>query len=225
MKVRITDIVLFFVLSAFCFLLYAGVLYAGVSSAQAARKESGEQKIQQGIAKQVVRLHVLANSDSDADQKLKLMVRDRVLECAKIFLQDADSADETKAEILENLDALKKAAEDEIQKQGYAYPVKVKLENCYFPMKSYGDCTFPAGNYDALRVCIGKAEGRNWWCVLYPNLCFVDCIHAVVPEKEKQELKHVLTEEEYDSLFDWKKDPYQIKSGIWEIVKGWLGVN
>lgn len=222
MKIKIVDVILFFALSALCFLLYTGILYAGVSSAQTARGESGAQRIQQGIAGEVVRLHVLANSDSEFDQRLKLQVRDRILACAKTFLEDVEGVDETEEKILENLDALTRAAEDEIQKQGYDYPVETKLENCYFPMKSYGDCTFPAGNYDALRVCIGKAEGRNWWCVLYPKLCFVDCVHAVVPEKEKQELKNVLTEEEYDSLFDWKKDSCQIKSGIWEMLKGWL---
>jgi len=71
-------------------------------------------------------------------------------------------------------------------------------------MKSYGDITFPAGEYEALRVCIGKAVGRNWWCVIFPNLCFIDSIHAVVPQEQKEELKNVLTEDEYDSLFSWK---------------------
>ena len=81
----------------------------------------------------------------------------------------------------------------------------------YFPMKSYGDITFPAGYYDALRVTIGRAEGKNWWCVLFPNLCFVDVVHGVVPEESKQQLENILTEEEYESLFQWDKSPYRIR--------------
>lgn len=180
------------------------------------------QNIQQGIAQEIVRFHVLANSDTEEDQTLKLEVKTRIVEYCKDLLADAGTVQETKEILAENLEEIQKTAEAVIKEQGYTYPVSARLENCYFPMKSYGDCTFPAGNYDALRVCIGKAEGRNWWCVLYPNLCFVDCIHAVVPEKEKQELKHVLTEEEYESLFDWQEEEYQIKSGIWEIIKAWF---
>ena len=72
--------------------------------------------------------------------------------------------------------------------------------NCYFPDKTYGDVTFPRGYYDALRIEIGKAEGENWWCVLYPNLCFLDSVHAVVPEEGKDKLKNVLDEEEYEMV-------------------------
>lgn len=99
-----------------------------------------------------------------------------------------------------------------VEKEQAGYPVHAELTECYFPRKSYGDCTFPAGRYEALRICIGKAEGKNWWCVLFPNLCFVDSIHAVVPEEQKKELKNVLTEEEYESLFDWKHSEFKITS-------------
>ncbi|MFQ9153616.1 MAG: stage II sporulation protein R [Blautia sp.] len=70
-----------------------------------------------------------------------------------------------------------------------------------FSGKTYGDCTFPAGNYDALRICIGEAKGKNWWCVLFPSLCFVDTVHGIVPAESRQLLQKVLTEEEYESLF------------------------
>lgn len=181
--------------------------------------QGAKSSIQQGIADEIVRFHVLANSDEEADQELKLKVKERIVDYTKVLLEGADTVEETKERIAQNLSAIQKEAEDEIRKRGFSYPVTAKLETCYFPMKSYGDCTFPAGNYDALRICIGKAKGHNWWCVLYPNLCFVDSLHAVVPEKEKQELKNVLTEEEYDSLFDWREDEYRVKSGIWEWLK------
>ena len=74
------------------------------------------------------------------------------------------------------------------------------MTNCYFPDKTYGDITFPNGYYDALRIEIGEAKGHNWWCVLYPNLCFVDAVHAVVPDEGKEELKEVLDEEEYEMV-------------------------
>lgn len=180
---------------------------------------SGNREIQKGIAEEIVRLHVVADSDDKDDQALKLKVKDRVVHYAKELLADAGSAEETKARIRAHLTEIQKEAEAEARAQGCKDPVTAKLENCYFPMKTYGDCTFPAGNYDALRICIGEAKGHNWWCVLYPNLCFVDALHAVVPEKEKQELKNVLTEEEYASLFDWQEDSYQIKSGLLEWLR------
>lgn len=176
-------------------------------------KETADQ-IQQGIAKEILRFHVLPNSDSEEDQRLKLAVKDRLVDYMKELLDGAEDVTETKECIAENQEKIRFEAEQEIQKQGYAYPVSVRLEKCYFPMKTYGDCTFPAGTYEALRICIGKAKGRNWWCVLYPSLCFADSVNAIVPDEKKQELKNILTEEEYNSLFDWREDDYQIRSGF-----------
>ena len=176
-------------------------------------KETADQ-IQQGIAKEILRFHVLPNSDSEEDQRLKLAVKDRLVDYMKELLDGAEDVTETKECIAENQEKIRFEAEQEIQKQGYAYAVSVRLEKCYFPMKTYGDCTFPAGTYEALRVCIGKAKGRNWWCVLYPSLCFADSVNAIVPDEKKQELKNILTEEEYNSLFDWREDDYQIRSGF-----------
>ena len=147
-------------------------------------------------------------------QKLKLEVKDRLVDYMKDILDGAEDVKETKKRITENRETICLVAEQEIQKQGYTYPVSVNLEKCYFPMKTYGDCTFPAGTYEALRVCIGKAKGRNWWCVLYPGLCFADSVNVIVPDEKKQELKNILTEEEYESLFDWREDDYQIRSGF-----------
>ena len=132
----------------------------------------------------------------------------------KEILDGAENVKETKKRIKENKEKIRLAAEREIQKQGYTYPVSVSLEKCYFPMKTYGDCTFPAGTYEALRVCIGKAKGRNWWCVLYPNLCFLDTTNAVLPEKGKQQLKKVLTEEEYSEVTAGSK--FQIRWFFWK---------
>ena len=161
--------------------------------------------MQQEIAKEIIRFHVLANSDSEEDQALKMKVKEEVLKLLKEELDGISDLDGTKKAIQNHLEDIKNTAENVIRTEGYDYPVTVKLEPHEFPVKTYGDCTFPAGTYEALRVCIGKAEGQNWWCVVFPNLCFADTIHAVVPEIENNELKNFMTEEEYDCLFEWVK--------------------
>ena len=190
-----------------------GVLTAvGVMAAAALTVRGKAAGIQQGIAGEILRFHVIANSDSKEDQALKLKVRDEVVEYMKDLLEGAEDLEETKGRVAERLADIEELAMRIVEKEQAGYPVHAELTECYFPRKSYGDCTFPAGRYEALRICIGKAEGKNWWCVLFPNLCFVDSIHAVVPEEQKEELKNVLTEEEYESLFDWKHSEFKITS-------------
>ena len=190
-----------------------GVLTAvGVMAAAALTVRGKAAGIQQGIAGEILRFHVIANSDSKEDQALKLKVRDAVVEYMKDLLEGAEDLEETKGRVAERLADIEELAMRIVEKEQAGYPVHAELTECYFPRKSYGDCTFPAGRYEALRICIGKAEGKNWWCVLFPNLCFVDSIHAVVPEEQKKELKNVLTEEEYESLFDWKHSEFKITS-------------
>ena len=130
--------------------------------------------MQEKVAQNVLRLHVLANSDSDGDQKLKLAVRDRLLRESRSLFINCKTPAESKAVFLREKDRLTKAAEEEIQKNGYDYPITLSLENTYFPTKYYDGIAFPAGEYDAVRAEIGKAEGKNWWCVMFPPLCFVD---------------------------------------------------
>lgn len=161
---------------------------------------SDAEKIQKGIAEDIIRFHVLANSDSKEDQELKIEVKDAVLDYMKILLKDVEDLDETREVILENLDHIEAYGEDYVREKGYTYPVTAKLTNCYFPMKTYGEYTFPPGEYEALRIEIGKASGKNWWCVMYPNLCFIDATHAVIPEEEVEQLKNILTEEEYETI-------------------------
>ena len=101
-------------------------------------------------------------------------------------------------------------AEQVIRKEGYTYEAKVELTESYFPIKTYGDAVFPAGIYDALKIQIGEAQGKNWWCVLYPNLCFVDSAYGVLDTEQKEMLKNVLTEEEYESIFNTSSDKIKI---------------
>lgn len=118
----------------------------------------------------VVRLHILANSDSEEDQKLKLMVRDAILKEFSGLLSSSDSI-QAQIKILENLDEIESVAADVIVEHGYSYSVAANLERVEFDTRFYGDIAMPAGIYDALRIEIGKAKGKNWWCVIFPSLC------------------------------------------------------
>ena len=126
---------------------------------------------QTALADKVIRLHVIANSDSGADQTLKLAVRDRVLEAAEgLYPPDAD-LEQARAALEENLEALAAAGQAEVETRGYGYPVTARLERCWFPTKEYDGFALPAGEYTALRIVIGAGEGQNWWCVAFPPLC------------------------------------------------------
>lgn len=159
-----------------------------------------EQKLQTGIAKQVIRLHVIANSDSAEDQELKLMVRDEIIAHMQNSLKNINSQKRAEEKIASQLAWIKTAAADVLKSHGCTYEVNVSLKDRFFPVKQYGDLTFPAGVYRALCIEIGDAAGHNWWCVLFPSLCFVDEATAVVPEESKERLRESLTEEEYHAL-------------------------
>lgn len=178
----------------------AGIITGMVLYRQSVLVEAKVDKTQERLAEEVLRFHVLANSDSDKDQQLKMKVKEEVIAYMKQELPDAKSVEETKAWTGSHEKELEQVADRVICQEGYDYPVKAKLTKSYFPQKTYGDVTFPAGEYEALRIEIGKAKGHNWWCVLYPNLCFVDATNAVVPKKSKEKLKSVLDEEEYEMV-------------------------
>ena len=198
-----------------CFVL-AVILASMITSGIYFRVDAAAQeKLQEHLAQEVLRFHVLANSDSDEDQELKLQVRDAVLEYMEENMPEEDSADAVKDWARTHIDEIEDVSRGVIAEDGADYPVSAAVTTCWFPDKSYGDVTFPAGNYEALRIEIGEAEGHNWWCVLYPGLCFMDSVNAVVPDEGKQQLKNVLTEEEYSritadtdfkiSWFFWRK--------------------
>ena len=125
----------------------------------------------ENIKKDVFRLHILANSDETFDQNLKLRVRDAVLAAGYDVFDGVNSVEQAKKKVLKNLDVIRKIAQNEIRKNGYDYPVSVRLEKTFFDTRRYRDFTLPAGEYEALRIVIGKGEGHNWWCVMFPALC------------------------------------------------------
>ena len=125
----------------------------------------------ESIPDKVFRLHILANSDSAEDQAVKLRVRDRILEESAGLMDGVSTREEAEAAAAQSLPKLQAAAEDEIRQAGYAYPVQAEITRMYFPTRQYESVTLPAGEYDALRISIGEAKGKNWWCVLFPALC------------------------------------------------------
>lgn len=184
-----------------CLLLYMSV-------------HAGERALmQQKIASEVLRFHVLANSDSEEDQAVKYQVRDAVLVWLEEELQSRDEKrlddgsssaidgrEETMKLLQGRLAEIETVADGVLKEAGMAYRASAEVTRCYFPDRTYGSCTFAAGWYDALRIRLGEAKGQNWWCVLYPRLCFQDCLHAVMEDDQLQELQEVLTVEEYESL-------------------------
>ena len=152
------------------------------------------------IQESVFRLHVIVNSDSPEDQNLKYTVRDAVLEYINLKSESASSKNEVIAIASENIDKIQKIAQETIYKNGFNYSVKLSIGNFSFPTKTYGDISFPAGFYDALKIEIGEAKGQNWWCVMFPPLCFVDVTSGIVPEESKETIKENLSQEEYDLL-------------------------
>ena len=156
--------------------------------------------VNENLSNNVFRLHVIANSDNEEDQNLKYKVRDELIK----YMETLTTSSNTKEEIIQiannHLEDFKTIAENVIKENGFDYDVNVEIGNFSFPTKQYGDISFPAGFYDALKVQIGEAKGQNWWCVMFPPLCFVDVTSGVVPEESKANLEENLGQEEYDII-------------------------
>ena len=171
----------------------------------------------QELSDKVVRLHVLANSDSEEDQALKLRVRDRILACAEPLLAGAADRREAEALLRDRVPELERAAAQEIRDSGYDYAVAIELEDTVFPTREYEGFTLPAGKYLALRAVIGAGEGRNWWCVVFPPLCAA--ASADVPEAA---LAAGLTSSQV-GLITEENQGYVLKSKLVEFWRGLEG--
>lgn len=176
---------------------------------------------QTALADQVIRLHVLANSDSEADQALKLNVRDRVLETAEEYFTPGATLEETQAVLTAHLADIAAAGAEQVAEEGYQYPVTVSMEeNYWFPTKEYTDFALPAGNYTALRVVIGEGGGQNWWCVVFPPLCL-----GSVSETAAQTALSGGFSEDQVSLITGEDEGYVVKFKaieLWEEFQHWL---
>lgn len=191
-------------------LLIFSIVMAAIITYIISGNAKADSSLQESIANKVVRFHVLANSDSDEDQALKLLVKDAVVNYLEPLMADSASLEESKQILTANTEEVLEIAQEVIAKQGYNYNVDAYFCEDYFPTKSYGDVTFPAGNYTAYRIEIGQHEGKNWWCILYPPLCFVDATYGVLPDDSKNLLKNILDEDEF-SLITGNIDSNNIK--------------
>lgn len=166
----------------------------------------------------VFRLHVIANSNSAEDQALKYKVRDALIEYMNTLTTNITSKEEAMKLANEHQGEFYTIAKQVMRENGFNYDVTISIGNFAFPTKHYGDIALPSGNYDALNVKIGDATGQNWWCVMFPTLCFVDVSNGVVPEESKEELKSSLSEEDYHLISSEEKD-YQLKFKIVELFE------
>ena len=161
------------------------------------------------IRSEVLRLHILANSDSDQDQKLKLAVRDRILKLDLFSSESTSSKEETEQEAAAALSEIEAAAREELRIQGCSGDVKAELVRMYFTTRVYENVTLPAGYYDAVRITIGKGAGHNWWCVLYPPLC--------IPAAEAEQPLDVFTPEEEEIITG--QEEYEIRFFVVELYE------
>ncbi len=178
-------------------------------------------EISTDIANSLLRLHVRANSNSEEDQKLKLKVRDAILKEFKYELSNSQSKEELIKTINKNEDKIIKVAKDVIEKNGYNYDVNLRIDETYIETRQYGDVYLPAGIYDALIIEIGSGEGDNWWCVLFPPLCYVEPTQSI-SDRDREILKSKLTKEEYDIITNDNDIDIQIKFKLVEMFNNEL---
>ena len=173
--------------------------------------------VSNNLSDAVFRLHVIANSDSDEDQSLKLKVRDALLTYMNSICANCSTKSEAISLATIHKDEFQQIAEQTIQENGYNYPVKININNFYFPTKNYGDIKLPAGFYDALRVEIGEAKGKNWWCVMFPSLCFIDVSSGIVNDEAKENLKENLDNESYNLISNKDDNEIEFKFKLLEL--------
>ena len=175
---------------------------------------------QDALEQKVIRLHVIANSDSEADQALKLRVRDRVLVLAEDILRQSRDMEEARQRLAEALPQLQQTAAEEIAAQGSRYTVSAGLEETEFPTREYDGFALPSGEYLALRVVIGEGAGKNWWCVVFPPLCTTascDFQETAVSGGLGEEDLSLITEEDGGYVLRFRAVE------LWEGLRQWLG--
>ena len=169
----------------------------------------------------VVRLHVLANSDTEEDQALKLQVRDAILTVTAPLVEGCTTQAEAMEVLNSHISDLEAAALAVIEAEGYDYPVTVLLGEEDYPTRTYESCAFPAGTYVSLRVCIGEAEGQNWWCCLFPPLC----LSAATAKSDNEDafIQVGLTKDQYGIITETGKTKYKVRFKILEVLEDWFG--
>lgn len=173
--------------------------------------------VSSNISSKIFRLHVVANSDLATDQMLKLKVRDAVLKYMNSLIDTSMTKGEITKIATKNLSKFKTIALNTLNEYGYNYDVSVEVGNFFFPTKKYGNAYFPDGNYDALNIKIGSASGHNWWCVMFPPLCFIDTQSGVLSEESENYLKNNLSDEDIN-IITQENNSYILKFKTIEII-------
>lgn len=171
----------------------------------------------------VVRLHVVANSDSDKDQALKLKVRDRILEVVSPAVKDCRSQTEAIARIGEIMDEIDVAAREVIEEEGFDYDVQISLTEEYYPTKNYESCAFPEGEYVSLQIKLGNSEGENWWCCLFPPLCLSAASGDDGKSNEDAFISVGLTDDQYKIITETNSPKYKARFKILEVFSRIFG--
>lgn len=168
-----------------------------------------------GIREEILRLHVIANSDEDYDQELKLKVRDALLNCGKTVFSGSEDIISAESRFIDKADELLYAAEEAIRESCYDYDIKLELARSYFPTRVYDDITLPAGYYKAVRVIIGEGKGKNWWCIMFPPLCLPaarDNKEIISGYLSDDEMKIVTANPDYEIRFWLVEKYYEFKN-------------
>lgn len=195
-----------------------GVVFTALFTAYTSKSYAEE--IQNGISDKVVRFHVLANSDELEDQTLKLLVRDKILSVYGNILSVCEDKADTLKKLEQEQNNIRLLAQETVWEQGYTYAVSVSVIQEHFPFKQYEDVVFPAGIYDGLRIEIGEAVGENWWCVLYPQMCYVDATLGYSTSESYELLENTLSEEELIVVSAMTQEQV-IPKLKWKIVEWW----
>lgn len=207
-------------------ILILSMLCAMVSTSSLAGCSKDYKVTANQLADKLIRLHVIANSDSPEDQQLKLKVRDVIISALNEEFKDIDDINISRKFIKNNLKYIEKIAKQEVVKNGKNYSVKAMFGKFPFPVKTYGYVTLPAGQYEALRIIIGSGNGANWWCVLFPPLCFVEGTHGKPKDEAKIAMSKVLTKQELAAIQTYKSPdemPVEIRFKVvelWDKAKG-----
>ena len=177
---------------------------------------------EQEIYDNVVRLHVLANSDSEEDQALKLTVRDAILAESGELFEHCAAKEEAVRTVEQNMERIQRIAEETVRNEGYDYAVTVTLGEEEYPTRVYEAMAFPAGSYLSLRVLIGEGEGQNWWCVLFPPLCLSAASQSNPTNAEDAFISVGLTEDQYKIITETDKPTYTVRFKVLEVIRKWF---
>jgi stage II sporulation protein R len=191
-----------------CIILVFTIIFLSIYNASGNNVANAEQK---SIENKIIRFHVIANSDTIQDQAIKLKVRDAVLKYIYPKMNNSKDINDSRSVLHNYDDEIKNISEKVLKDNGFSYSVQTVLDHENFPIKTYGNITLPQGQYEAYKIVLGSGKGHNWWCVMFPPLCFVDITRGEISNKQTEaEMKKVLTNDEYEMVNNDSKDQEKI---------------